>query len=74
MMSQEELHNTLSRVFEQNSNLWVTDHMGYLHGYHKVFVAGEKLVILNNSSSYDTVCHTGIESKLFKYHTNRILI
>lgn len=72
-MSQEELHNTLYRVFEQNTNLWVTDHMGYLHGYRKVFVAGNKLVILNNRSSYDTVCHTGIESKLFKYQTEKIL-
>mgnify|MGYP003405868174 FL=1 len=73
MMSQEELHNTLSRAFEQNTNLWVTDHMGYLHRYHKVFVAGKKLVILESRSNYDTVYHTGIESKLFKYQTEKIL-
>lgn len=74
MMSQEELHNTLWKVFRQNTNFWSTTSDGYLSRYRKVFVADKKLVLLDSKSNYEAVSYTGIESKLFKYHTNRILV
>ena len=73
MMSQEELRSTLWKVFRKNDNFWVTSSDGYLNRYKKVFIADQKLVILDRSTNYDSVSYTGIESKLFKYQTNNIL-
>ena len=72
-MSQEELRSTLWKVFRKNDNFWVTSSDGYLNRYRKVFIADQKLVILDKNSNYDSVSFTGIESKLFKYQTNNIL-
>lgn len=72
-MSQEELRSTLWKVFRKNDNFWVTSSDGYLNRYRKVFIADQKLVILDRNTNYDSVSYTGIESKLFKYQTNNIL-
>ncbi len=72
-MNPEELRSTLWKVFRNNYNFWVTTSDGYLHRYKKVFIADQKLVILDKNSNYDSVSYTGIESKLFKYQTNNIL-
>lgn len=73
MMNQEELRSTLWKVFKKNDNFWVTSSDGYLNKYRKVFIADQKLVILDRNTNYDSVSFTGIESKLFKYQTNNIL-
>ena len=73
-MNPEELRSTLWKVFRKNDNFWVTGSDGYLNRYRKVFIADQKLVILDKNSNYDSVSYTGIEAKLFKYQTNNILI
>jgi len=72
-MNPEELRSTLWKVFRKNDNFWVTSSDGYLNRYRKVFIADQKLVILDKNTNYDSVSYTGIESKLFKYQTNNIL-
>lgn len=72
-MNQEELRSTLWKAFRSNYNFWSTTSDGYLHRYEKVFIADQKLVILDRNTSYDSVSYTGIEAKLFKYQTNNIL-
>lgn len=72
-MKPEELRELLWKPFKENTNLWVTDEYGVVNKRSKVFIYNGEMLLLNNSSSYDSVLRTSIPSKLFTFKSKTIL-
>lgn len=72
-MKPEELRELLWKPFKKNTNLWVTDEFGIINRRSKVFIHNGEMMLLNNSSSYDSVLYIEIPSKLFTFKSKNTL-